>query len=266
MLAAAIAGFFWVAGASLVDQAKMLQSRFNQVEQQVLQHAPRPLLSVLAPEQGGARRTSTIAPYIIRAGRLAISGIVIGVLALILMIYLLIEGRRTYQWLLAFVPARHRPRVDQTACDAEEAIKGYVLGNIATSVFATLFVLTLLTVLHVPGALLLALLAGIFDFVPVVGFICSAVPAILLALTVSGTTALLVLVLYAVYHGIENYIIAPRVYGGRLRMSNLAVIVAFAVGAELGGIMGALLALPAAAMYPAVERIWLKDYLGRDTV
>ena len=47
-------------------------------------------------------------------------------------------------------------------------------------------------------------------------------------------------------------------------MSNLAVIIAFAVGAEIGGVGGALLALPFAALYPVIERVWLKDYLARD--
>jgi len=56
------------------------------------------------------------------------------------------------------------------------------------------------------------------------------------------------------------------VYGGQLRLSNLAVLLAFAVGAELFGILGALLALPVAAMYPCVEDVWLRDYLGRDAV
>jgi len=56
------------------------------------------------------------------------------------------------------------------------------------------------------------------------------------------------------------------VYGDRLRLSNLAVILAFAVGAEIGGVAGALLALPFAALYPVIERVWLKDYLARDAV
>jgi predicted PurR-regulated permease PerM len=119
---------------------------------------------------------------------------------------------------------------------------------------------------HVPGALLLALLAGLFDFVPVLGFICSSVPAVLLALTVSPVVGLAVAALYVAYHLIENYYIGPKVYGDRLRLSNLAVILAFAVGAALGGIVGALLALPAAGIYPVVERVWLKEYLSRDAV
>jgi predicted PurR-regulated permease PerM len=123
-----------------------------------------------------------------------------------------------------------------------------------------------LSLLHVPAALLLAILAGVFDFVPVLGFICSGVPAILVALGVSTSTALAVVGVYAAYHFAENYYIGPKVYGDRLRLSNLAVIIAFAVGAEIGGVGGALLALPVAALYPVIERVWLKDYLGREAV
>ena len=87
--------------------------------------------------------------------------------------------------------------------------------------------------LKVPAALLLAVLAGVFDFVPVLGFICSSVPAVVLALTVSPGVALIVAGLYVGYHLIENYYIGPKVFGGRLRLSHLAVILAFAVGAEV---------------------------------
>jgi len=141
-----------------------------------------------------------------------------------------------------------------------------VVGNVLTSIFAACVVLVGLTALHVPAALVLALLAGVFDFVPVLGFILSGLPAVMLAATVSTTTVVLVIVLYVSYHFVENYFIAPRVYGGELEMSNPAVLLAFAVGAELGGVIGALLALPIAATYPAIERIWLREYFGDETV
>jgi predicted PurR-regulated permease PerM len=75
-----------------------------------------------------------------------------------------------------------------------------------------------------------------------------------------------VIAVYIAYHLMESYVIAPRVYGGQLRLSNLAVLLAFVVGAELAGAVGAVLALPAAAMYPVIEEIWLGKYLGRDAV
>ena len=103
--------------------------------------------------------------------RAAGSAVLVFALAFILMLYLLIEGRQTYHWLLAFVPRSRRSKVAQTAVESQRVIFGYVAGNVATSVFATVFALISLTLLHVPAALLLALLAGLGDFVPVVGFI-----------------------------------------------------------------------------------------------
>ena len=77
---------------------------------------------------------------------------------------------------------------------------------------------------------------------------------------------MLTLALWVIYHGIENYFIAPWAYGTRLKLSDLAVILAFVVGAELAGVIGALIALPIAALYPTIERIWLREQLPDDTI
>ena len=150
--------------------------------------------------------------------------------------------------------------------DARSVTFGYVAGNAATSLFAAIFVFVALSILRVPSALFLALLAGIADFIPAVGIVLAGLPAILMATTVSSGTAIAVAALYLAYHGIESYLIAPRVYGGKLCLSHLAVILAFAVGGEVGGVIGAILAMPVAALYPTIERIWLKEYLDRDGV
>ena len=85
----------------------------------------------------------------------------------------------------------------------------------------------------------------------------AVIPMFLLALTVSTTAAIATLVFNAVYNVVENYYLAPKVYGKEMQLSSLAVILAFAVGAELAGVIGALIALPFAAIYPAIEDIWL---------
>ena len=118
--------------------------------------------------------------------------LVVAALALVLTIYVLIEGRVAYEWLVAYVPKQHRDQADVTAREARSRILGYVTGNVVTSAFAVVFVFVSLTLLKVPAALLLAVLAGVFDFVPVLGFICSSVPAVILALTVSPLVALIV--------------------------------------------------------------------------
>jgi predicted PurR-regulated permease PerM len=265
LVATAIVGFFWITGASLASQARELGGTISDVRQKVEDRIPPALRGVAAHSENGATQ-SAIAGYAFDAGRLLLQGVAALAFILILAIYLLIEGRRTYTWLVAYAPPHARDRVHLTACEARKAMQGYVIGNVATSAFATLVVLVALSLLHVPAALLLALLAGVFDFVPAFGFICSAFPAVLLALTRSMGVAIAVAVIYVGYHTAENYYIGPRVYGDRLKLSSLAVILAFAVGAAIGGLAGALLALPIAALYPVVERVWLKDYLNRDAV
>jgi predicted PurR-regulated permease PerM len=260
-----VAGFFWITWSSLNQQAEFVKTHFGDIESVLMRRLPAWVREAFLASNTGEMR-SDVAPLAVRLAHSTISALVVTLLASIVTVYLLIEGRRTRDWLLAFVPRSAEAKTEQTLTACETAIFGYVAGNVATSIFATLFVLIALSLLNVPAALLLALLAGVFDFVPVLGFILSAVPAILVATSVSDTTAVAVALLYVAYHAVENYAIAPRVYGDRLRLSNLAVILSFAVGAELAGVIGALIALPLAAMYPTIERIWLKDRLGQETV
>lgn len=258
-------GFIGITGSSLGSQARELGGRMGEIWNGLAARMPAPLRSAIL-RSGVPVDAAKVAGYALDAGRLLASAAIIAVLALILTIYLLIEGRQTYAWLVAYAPPAYRDRVHVTAEEARTAIYGYVVGNVATSIFATVVVFVALTLLHVPSAMLLAILAGVFDFVPVLGFICSALPAVLLGLSVSPTVGLAVVLVYAGYHLAENYYIGPRIYGNRLKLSNIAVIIAFAVGAEIGGVGGALLALPLAALYPVIERVWLREYLARDAV
>jgi predicted PurR-regulated permease PerM len=268
-LALLVVGFFWITGASLTSQARDLAGHVDDVRHSIAERLPDAVRQ--AVRQSAARNNAPMdagaaVSYAFDAGRVLVDAVLVGVMALILTIYLLIEGRQTYVWLLAYAPPAYRERVHYTVMEARVKIRGYVVGNIATSIFATIVTFTALSILRVPGALLLAVLAGVFDFVPVLGFICSSAPALLLAATRSTSTVIAVAIVYASYHLAENYYIGPKVYGGRLRLSNLAVIIAFAVGAEVGGIVGALLALPVAALYPVIENVWLRDYLARDAI
>ena len=259
LLAGACGAFLYFAGAELKTQAGMLGSRMQDAQRQIEGRMPDALKGMLQPE---GSKQSPVSGYVMTLGRALLSGFVSIGIGLILTVYLLLDGRRTYEWFVAFAPPRRRPRIHQSADAAREAIFGYVRGNVATSTIATVFTYVVLLLLKVPGALLLAILAGILNFIPVVGMILSIVPAFLLALSVSLTTAFTVAAIYLGYNAVENYYIQPRVYGRAMRLSSLAVLAAFAAGAELAGVVGALIALPIAAMYPPLEKIWLRDRLS----
>jgi predicted PurR-regulated permease PerM len=246
-----LVAFFVAAGAALRQDATLLESRLRQFYTETV--------SGLPPGTEDAVRSMAPTPDSIFAAGQAVFG-ALGALAvaLVLTVYFLLDGRRTYDWLLAFAPPEHRDKVRQTAEGACAAIAAYARGNMITSLIAGSATWVVLTILHVPAALLLGVLAFFCDFVPVVGFFLSAGPAVLLAFMVSPTVAAVVLAYFVAYHAAENYYIGPKVYGGALRLSDLAVIAAFLVGAELGGVLGALLALPIAATYPVIERVWLR--------
>lgn len=120
--------------------------------------------------------------------------------------------------------------------------------------------------LHVPDALLLAALAGIFDVLPIIGFFLAVLPAAAVALAVAPGTAFLVFALYLAYHLVENYFIVPKIYRDRLRLSTLTVLVSCLAGALLAGVTGAIAILPIVASYPIIERVWLRPLLESDTV
>jgi predicted PurR-regulated permease PerM len=266
VLLAAIAGFFYLTWSSLAEQGRMLGHQLGDVERAATERLPPVLRDAFGIKGDGEAFQSYLSQFALRFVRSLTSAVFVFALAFILTLYLLIEGDRTYKWLIAFFPKTRHAKVQATAAESQNVIFGYVAGNLATSLFAMVFVLVVLSLLNVPAALLLAVLAGVCDFVPVLGFIVSSVPAVVLALTVSAGTGVTVFGCYVAYHVLENYLIAPRVYGERLKLSNVAVVLAFAVGAELAGVVGALIALPIAAAYPAIERIWLREQVGEETV
>jgi predicted PurR-regulated permease PerM len=200
------------------------------------------------------------------AGRYAVEGLTAIGFTLVLAIYLVIEGKRALAWMVSFAPDEQRRKLVLTAEEVHPVMLAYMRGQLITSTASAVAALAVLLPLRVPAALALAALAFVGDFIPVIGFIASIVPAVLLALLVSPTAALIVVAVYLGYQALENYVIAPRVYGKTMRLSTLAVLLAIAVGGILLGAIGAILILPVFAAYPAVERIWLKRHLPAGTV
>jgi len=199
-------------------------------------------------------------------GKIAVGVVGLTFFLYVLAVYLLLDGKRVYVWLLAYVPRRYRSRMARTVPEVSEVVFAYVGGQILTSVLAAVVSFAILTAFRVPAAVPLALLAGICDAIPIVGVVILTIPAVLMALTVSPMAAAGVLALYVVYQIIETYVLVPRIYGQRLRLSTLAVLLALVVGGTLQGILGAILILPLVAAYPIIERIWLHDYLSSEVI
>ena len=187
-LVLSIVGFGYLAGSSLVAEAALLGGRLGEVQQDLMRRTPPWLLQFLPKASEGGAQVSS---YVMWLGQSLVSGLLSIGVALVLTVYFLLDGRRTAEWLIAFAPRPQRPRVRETAEQARlQTVLAYVRGNLVTSALAAVCESIAMLLLDVPGALLLALLTGILDLIPVIGIILSAFPAILLGLTVSLSVGL----------------------------------------------------------------------------
>ncbi len=254
---------------TLIDQAANFTQNFPKLREDTLTQLPVSGAIRLKLEHMldsvDLSKANTWIGHLMSAGGLALGGLSQIILLLVIAIYMLIDGAKTYAWMLAFFSPFNRRKLHATSEEISTVIFGYVSGQVITSVLVMVYSYAVLSWLQVPGALMLAILAGILDVMPILGFIIATVPAVLLALSVSPKTGLLVLSLYLLFHAFENYFIVPKVYGKSLRLSTLSVLLGLLAGTLLAGIPGALAALPVIASYAAIERIWLKDFL-RDGV
>lgn len=142
-----------------------------------------------------------------------------------------------------------------------DGVGGYVTGQLVTSVIAGVTATVGLTLLGVPYAAVLGVAVALLDLVPLVGATLAAILCGLVALTQGIGTAAGTVVFLGAYQQLENYVIVPRVYSRAIDLSAGEVFVAALVGGWVGGILGALVALPIAAGVKTVLRAVYADRL-----
>ena len=176
---------------------------------------------------------------------------------LVITFLLLMDGRKMLEFGYARLSDQREARARAVASDISDAISGYVFGNFVISVLAGGVTYLTLTLLDVPFAAPLAVMFGFFDLIPLIG---ATLGGILVGIVVAFTdfpTALIVWIVVLVgYQQIENNLIQPVVYGRTVQIHPLVVIVAVLIGAALLGVLGALVAIPAAAALQSVVRDW----------
>jgi predicted PurR-regulated permease PerM len=176
---------------------------------------------------------------------------------LVIAFLLLMDGPKILQFAYRQLPDEREARLRTVASDISDAISGYVFGNFVISVLAGLVTYVTLTILDVPFAAPLAVLFGFFDLIPLIGATLGGILIAIVTAFVDFPVALIVWVVVMIgYQQIENYLIQPVVYGRTVQIHPLVVIVAVLIGAALLGVLGALVAIPAAAAVQSVVRDW----------
>ncbi len=178
-------------------------------------------------------------------------------------IYLAIDPRIYRDGLVKLVPPPIQPNVTATLDDAGEALRRWLKGQVLAMLLVGLFTGLGLWLIGVPSALALGVIAGLAEFVPLVGPILAAIPALLIAGTQDQQTVLLALAVLVIVQQVESNLIMPLIAD---RMVSIAPAVGLFAVVAMGvvfGPLGLLLGFPLAIVFDvAVRRLYVRDTLG----
>ncbi len=175
-------------------------------------------------------------------------------LAVVISIYWLTTRRTALRTLLRATPKDYQVTISRIWIDTEDMLGAYLRSQIILGLLIGAASFVGLTILRVPNALPLAVLAGLMEFIPFLGPIIAAIPAILMALTISPLIALLTAAWYLVVQMMEGNYLIPRIMGSSMSLNPLLVLIAIAAGFQLHGILGALLAIPLVGVAQVIVR------------
>lgn len=176
-------------------------------------------------------------------------------LVLFTLIFFLYDGRQIWRFAIRIVPRDHRDRADIAGQRSFASLVGYVRASVIVAVVDALGIGIGLWALSVPLFVPLAALVFLGAFVPIIGAVIGGVVAVLVALVTQGfVTALLVTIIVIAVQQLEGHVLQPLLMGRAVALHPLAVVLAVAAGVVLGGIVGALLAVPLVAIVNAAVR------------
>jgi predicted PurR-regulated permease PerM len=197
-------------------------------------------------------------PQFLLAGATTIvSGAFQVVLIAITSAYILYDYPRLARNVRRFVPVRYRGLSDDLARKADRAIGGYLRGQILIAIGLGFMFWIGLSLIGVPLATAISVLAAVFNLVPYLGPIVATIPAVLLGFTVSPLTALLALIVVLAANQIEAHALGPLILGKSTNLHPVTVLLSILVGVGFLGLLGALLAVPVVALVKVV----LEEYL-----
>jgi predicted PurR-regulated permease PerM len=184
---------------------------------------------------------------ILAVGAGVASGVTGATVVLILTLYFLASLRSIKRVTYRFVPATKRAGFIDVSEDITSAVGRYVVGQFTLAAVNGVLSLIFLWIIGAPQFVLLAFVAFLFSLIPLVGTITGSLIIVLVCLFASPLTALVALIWYLVYMQVEAYFLSPRIMNRAVAVPGAVVVIAAIAGGSLGGILGALVAIPVAA-------------------
>ena len=254
-------------GAQLIAQAEQLAEVAPQMMQDFqarLEQSPlgRQILERAGQGGQGANPAGAAAPA--AAVLSTIFGALVDVvIVLFIGLYLAIKPDLYVNGLLHLLPIAKRPRARDVLHTIGYTLRWLLIGQLTSMIVVGVLTTVGLLLLGVPFGLLFGIMAGVLEFVPTIGPLISAVPAVLFALTQGTSTALYVVLLYAVIQIIEGNVLTPLVLQRAVELPPVLTITALVVLGTLFGFLGLLLATPLLATgLVVVKMLYVQDVLG----
>lgn len=256
---------FWLFGAQINSQMRELISRLPQAYEQFKLRIGQPdldrqliaQLKAMAPDGGTIVSAVTT---IVGGVTGAVSGLILAVVG---GIYLAAQPALYRGGILLLIPRPKRPNVDEAIEQSGEALQRWLIAQLFAMAAVGVMSGLGLWAIGVPSPLALALIAGLFEFVPVLGPFISAIPAVLLALTVGLNETLLTMALYLGIQQIEGNVIMPIVQSRSVDLPPALTLFSLVGFGLLFGIPGVLLATPLTVVaFVMVRKLYVNDALG----
>lgn len=176
---------------------------------------------------------------------------------LILTAYFILDGENAFEWFMLLFPTQTRERLEPTMLKAEGRVRNWLFGQGALMLILGSCSLIVFWALKIKYYYALALFAGLANIVPIIGPFASVMLAGTVAAFDSWQKLLGVLIFFFVYQQVENAFLTPKIMKTTVNLPPLAVIIALSLGGALAGVLGALVAVPTAALVA----VFIDEYL-----
>jgi len=243
---------------TLLDQAERLWSaaprRFSALQTFLIQHhlMTRRVTLAEAVQNAPAGATGNTVTTVFFALWSVVGGVFGAITTLILSFYLLIEAEALFAYLIAFVPTAHRGTVAAVASEIVRKVSAWLRAQFLVAGVMGVFAAVGLVMLQAPYFYVVALVAAVGETIPIVGPIAAGITAVVIAASASPRLAIEVGAYFLVLHQLEANVLVPKIMERGVGVSPVTVIIALLIGVELWGLLGAILAIPTAAILSVV--------------
>jgi predicted PurR-regulated permease PerM len=254
----------WLMAERISNQLGQLKQTLPTSVQQLKERIEQPSVgrSLLEYTQDGGLLPRDLNHWV-RAPRLIYStiGFIVGVIIILFVgRYLAAEPETYRQGVISLAPPGQRERVEQVLDRLGYLLRWWIIGQAVSMTCVALLVTLGLWLLNVPLALTLGLIAGLLEFIPRIGPIVAAFPAVLIALSQGQPPVLYVILLYVIVQSVESYLILPLVQRKAVDLPPALTIVALFLLGILLGFVGLLLATPLTVVVVSlVKQLYVED-------